>query len=300
VNHVVRTRRLASALVVLAASSLAAPSTATGQIVASERGRVEQTIDGTRIEIDYSRPSARGRDDLFGGVVPWGESWTPGANNSTKLVISRDVELEGVPVEAGAWGVWVEPVEDGPWRFGLHPDTSLFHTAHPPMSEATHVVEVEPDEGPEFVETLRFSFPEVRSDGATLHLDWGRTRLSLDVAVESSMVSTVPPEEGRALAGEWEFGTPGDDEAMPLVLRYDDATERVLGEWTQGSDDIPITMVRQAEGIYQLGFFIGDRIGSVIDVWYFEFFDYEDGRPRAFEVRDAGDEVRFEGRRTGR
>jgi len=86
---------------------------------------------------------------------------------------------------------------------------------------------------------------------------------------------------------------------MPLLLRYDEASERVLGEWTQGTQDIPVTMVRQAEGIYQLGFFIGDRIGSVIDVWYFEFFDYEDGRPMAFEVRDSGDEVRFEGRRVG-
>lgn len=298
-THVVRFRPLPSALVLGGVLSLLVPSWASAQIVASERGRVEQTIDGTRIQVDYSRPSARGRTELFGELVPWGESWTPGANNSTKLVISDDIELAGVPVEAGAWGVWVEPVEDGPWRFGLHSDTSLFHTAHPPMSEAAHVVEVMPGEGPEFVETLRFSFPEIRSDGAILQLDWGRTRLTLDIRVESSMVLTVPPEEGRALAGEWEFGTPGDEDAMPLVLRYDEAEERVLGEWTQGTQDIPVTMVRQAEGIYQLGFFIGDRIGSVIDVWYFEFFDYEDGRPRAFEVRDAGDDVRFEGRRVG-
>lgn len=278
---------------------LSTPFDATGQIVASERGRLEQTIDGTRVEIDYSRPSARGRTGLFGEVVPWGETWTPGANASTKLTLSKAVELEGEPVEPGTWGVWIELVEDGPWKVALHPDTSLFHTAHPPVSEGAYVVEVVPEQAPEFVETLQFSMPEVRGDGATLQLDWGRTRLSLDIAVESSTVLTVPPEEGRGLAGAWEFGTPGEDDGMPLTLRYDEPTERVLGEWTQGTEDYPVTMVRQAEGIYQLGFFVGDRIGEVINVWYFEFFDYQDGRPTAFEVRDTGDEIRFEGRRVG-
>lgn len=282
----------------IAAGLVVAAHPAAAQVVASERGGVRQTVDGTQIEIDYSRPSARGRDELFGGVVEWDESWTPGANNATTISFSKPVRLEGVEVEAGAYSVWIEPVERGPWRMGLHADTTLFHTAHPPLDEALHVLDVEPGTAPEFVETLRFSFPEVRSDGATLQLDWGRTRLSFDIAVESSLDLTVPPEEGRALAGAWEFGPPGED-GMPLELRYDEATSQVRGEWTQGGDDVPVIMVRQAEGVYQIGFFIGDRIGSVIEVWYFEFFGREDGRPTAFEVRDREDEIRFEGRRVG-
>ncbi len=269
------------------------------QIIASERSLLRQTIAGTVIELDYSRPSVRGRDPLFGEVVEWGKSWTPGANAATTISFSAPVRLGGVPVDSGAYSVWIEPARRGPWRFGLHADTSLFHTAHPPLDEAVYVVDVDPRATPEFVETLRFSIPNVRSGGATLHLDWGRTRLALELEVESSLDLTVPVGEGRALEGAWEFGAPGED-GMPLRLRYDDERSQLLGEWTQGGDDVPVVMVRKAEGIYQLGFFIGDRVGSVIDVWFFEFLDVRDGRPRAFEVRDGQDQLRFEGRRVGR
>jgi hypothetical protein len=294
-------RALLPAAVVAVLAAVAYPASA--QIVASERGLLRQTIDGTVIEIDYSRPSMRGRDIIFGDVVPWGRSWTPGANEATTMSFSKPVRLDGVAVDSGAYSVWIEPMERGPWRLALHADPGLFHTAHPPLDEAAYTVELEPGATAEFVETLRFSFPEVRTAGATLHLDWGSTRLSVDVEVESTLELTVPPEEARRLEGDWEFGTPGES-GMPLRLRYDDESSQLRGEWTQGGDDVPIVMVRQAEGIYQIGFFIGDRVGSIIDVWYFEFFSGEggadDGRPDSFEVRDRADGLRFEGRRTGR
>lgn len=275
------------------------PDHASAQIVASERGLVRQTIDGTVVEIDYSRPSVRGRDDLFGGLVPWGESWTHGANEATRLRLSRPVELEGVQVEAGAYSLWIEVNESPPWRLMLHPDTTLFHTAHPRIEEARYVIDLAPRVATSFTETLRFSFPVVGTSRATLRLDWGTTTVPVEVEVESSIALTVPAEEGRGLAGEWEFGTPDSDAGMPLVLRYEEASEQVLGEWTQGSEATPVILVRKAEGTYQLGFFIGDSLGSIIDIWFFEFFGVQDGRPTAFEVRDRSDALRFKGRRTG-
>jgi hypothetical protein len=268
-------------------------------VVASERGLLRQTIDGTVIEVDYSRPSVRGRDPLFGGVVPWGRSWTPGANAATTISFSKPVHLDGVAVDSGAYSVWITPAERGPWTFALHADTTLFHTAHPAVEVAAYTVELEPGTSGDFVETLQVSLPEVRSDRAALRFDWGWTRLSVELEVESTLELTVSPEVGLVLAGEWEFGPPGED-GMPLRLRYDDEVSQLRGEWTQGQDDIPVVMVGVADGIYQIGFFIGDRVGSVIDVWFFEFFDGDDGRPDAFEVRDRADELRFEGRRIGR
>ena len=71
------------ALTVLAADAHA-------QIRASERGTVTQTVDGTTIKIDYSRPQARGRDNLYGGQIHWGEVWSPGAM-STRSAKARRV-----------------------------------------------------------------------------------------------------------------------------------------------------------------------------------------------------------------
>jgi len=284
-------------VVPLLLAGLLAPSV-DAQIVASERGLVRQTIDGTVIELDYARPSVRGRDDLFGGLVPWGEIWTPGANEATEIRLSGPVEIEGVAVDAGAYSVWLQVNESPPWQLLLHPDTSLYHTAHPPPEEAAYRIDVAPRAATRFTETLLFSFPAVRSDGATLRLDWGTTSLPIRIDVEPSVVLTIPPEEGRGLAGAWAFGPPGEP-GMPLTLRWDGASERVLGEWTQGTEEIPVTLVRRAQGIYQLGVYVGDSLGSVIDLWFFEFDRGKGGRPRTFEVRDVDDELRFEGRRVG-
>jgi hypothetical protein len=293
-------RRVFGAALAVATLSWVGPAELGAQIVASERGLVRQTIDGTVIEIDYGRPSARGRDRLFGGVVPWGLSWTPGANQSTTISFSKPVDLDGVPVDAGVYSVWVEVNESPPWRLLLHPDTMLFHTAHPPAEEASYVVDVAPRTASVFMETLLFSFPVVRADGATLQLAWGGTVLPVDVAVESTVTLRVSEEEGRALEGEWEFAGSPEDPPMRLDFAWDPASGELRGEWDQGSGAYDVVMVRKAEGIYQLGLVVGDRLGSVVEVWFFEFLDFRNGRAQAFEVRDLGDELRFEGRRVGR
>jgi hypothetical protein len=78
------------------------PAPGAAQIRASELGTVSQTIDGTTIAIEYSRPRARGRDSLFGGVVHWGEHWTPGANWATTFDVNHDIEVNGKPVPVGS------------------------------------------------------------------------------------------------------------------------------------------------------------------------------------------------------
>lgn len=71
------------------------PPSSLAQIRGSELGVIAQTIDGTTISVEYSRPQARGRDPVFGGIVHWGELWTPGANWATTVEVSKDVRLNG-------------------------------------------------------------------------------------------------------------------------------------------------------------------------------------------------------------
>ena len=66
------------------------PTQLTAQASASERSTLTQIISGTEIEVDYARPSVRGRSPIFGGIVHWDEVWTPGANDATTFRFSRD------------------------------------------------------------------------------------------------------------------------------------------------------------------------------------------------------------------
>jgi len=53
-------------------AAVCVPVALEAQIRASELGTVSQTIDGTVISVEYSRPRARGRASLFGTkAVRW-------------------------------------------------------------------------------------------------------------------------------------------------------------------------------------------------------------------------------------
>jgi len=117
-------------LAVLAVSLGAAPAVS-AQIRASEPALVAQTIDGTKLTVEYSRPRARTRDSLFGRVVTWGEVWTPGANMATTLEVSKDVKVNGVALAKGKYSVWLVVRASGPWTAVFDPRSKLFHTQHP-------------------------------------------------------------------------------------------------------------------------------------------------------------------------
>ncbi|MEO7986781.1 MAG: DUF2911 domain-containing protein, partial [Gemmatimonadales bacterium] len=71
----------------------------------SQQARLEQQVGPVHVTIDYRRPVARGRR-LFGGIVPYGKEWDPGADAASTIQFSRDVLLEGQPVSRGTYSIW--------------------------------------------------------------------------------------------------------------------------------------------------------------------------------------------------
>lgn len=193
------------AVPVLASLALlaSAPASAYAQVVASEAASLTQTISGTDFEIVYSRPSLRGRPQIFGGIQPVGETWTGGANDATELRLSKDVVMGGVEIPAGAYSVWLEVVEGDDWRMMLHEDTAMFHAPHPPIDETQIVLPVSRQQGDDVVESLVWSFEELTWNSATLALAWGTERLRVDVEVDPGITLVVPTDEAARYVGEW-------------------------------------------------------------------------------------------------
>ncbi len=202
--------RISAALTAALAATLLAPASGAAQIRASELGTVGQTIDGTVIAIEYSRPRARGRDSLFGGVVHWGEHWTPGANWATTFEVNRDIELNGHPVAAGKYSVWMV-VQPDEWVIYLDPEARAFHTDPPDSTDAQIRFVVVPEERP-FLETMTMWFPEVSSAGATLATQWGTTYVPIEVTVESSRPITFAAEAAKAYLGTYRFAWATDQD----------------------------------------------------------------------------------------
>jgi hypothetical protein len=308
-------------------AALAPPSAAAGQVVGSERATLTQTISGTEIVLDYARPSVRGREDLFGGQIPWGEVWTPGANEATTVHFSRDVTLNGREVPAGTYSVWMQVLESDPWIFVLHPDTTLYHTQHPSVDEGFLTMPVEPGMGSEFTETLTFDLDAIRADGAVLRFRWGLHRVAVDLGVDPGYVLTVEAEEAARYVGEWtvdrSMGMPSDsaiaswradmpedqlpgldeyltslEEPSTLRLEYDAEGGRLLGydasfaRQMGGDPEQPqYQLVTRADGIFYPGMLINGELAFLSDASFWEFEFDADGQATRFVERGGGDRV---------
>ncbi len=146
----------------------------------SQHGTVVQEVNATRLQVAYDRPVARGRE-LFGGILDWDVVWTPGANRATWLEASTDFVFEGLPLEAGRYGMWMVPNDDGPWEVILVRDWDTHHSYFPFESEAVRV-QVAPVTG-QHMETLVFYFPVVGPYETELRMHWGTTAVPLRIEV---------------------------------------------------------------------------------------------------------------------
>jgi hypothetical protein len=169
-------RRCLSGLlaVVLAAGASGRPCEAQA-IPRSQAATVTQQLAGTRIEIAYHRPVARGRP-LFGSLVPWGRVWTPSADSAARLTLTGPVEINGTRLSAGRYGVWMIP-DSLAWTVIISARAEAFHLRYPEGEDVLRLT-ASPTRG-EQVETLLFAFPMVDADSATLQMRWGTTVLPL-------------------------------------------------------------------------------------------------------------------------
>jgi len=275
------------------------------QITASEEATFSQVIDGTRISMRYARPSRRGREVLFGGVMPWGERWTPGANVATTFRTSKDIQVGGYPVAEDAYSVWIDLVAGGPWQLVLDPDTALYHTEHPADSDRHLRFPVTPRSAPER-ETLLWTMDSIRADGGQLVMHWGTTLVSLSLTVPSSRRLTVTAEEAVPVLGEWEGTAPGPGDAVAYTFRvYRDETRGFLaGVMHDQAESIPgweVVLLPAAEGVFAVGWGENGELWEVLPI-LIEFSTRGPGGYGRFDVRDEeSDAVLWSGgRATGK
>ncbi|MEO8623442.1 MAG: DUF2911 domain-containing protein, partial [bacterium] len=160
-------RRLAAALYFALLFSIPAYAAAQGYPF-SQRATITQHIALTTVSVTYGRPVARGRE-LFGKLVPWDSIWHPGADSATRVTISHDVVVEGHPLKAGQYSLWLLPREQGPWTVIFSHATRVNHTPYPGSSHDVLRVDVTP-EAVSHVETMTIDFPLVLRENAVMRI----------------------------------------------------------------------------------------------------------------------------------
>ncbi|MFY0650834.1 MAG: DUF2911 domain-containing protein [Cyclobacteriaceae bacterium] len=83
----------------------------------SPPGSTSAENNGLNVQVDYSRPSVKGRvifgTEAEGALQPHGKYWRLGANEPTKLTVNKDFTLNGQSVKAGAYDMYAIPSASG-------------------------------------------------------------------------------------------------------------------------------------------------------------------------------------------
>ncbi len=155
----------------------------------SPEGELEQMVGLTEVEVEYSRPSMKGRT-IFGDLVPYDKLWRTGANKNTIITFDDDVTVEGKALEAGSYAIFTRPGE-AVWEVIFYSDTENWGVPREwdaSKVAATVKTEVYPIEMP--IETFTISIDDLHNNGATLGMMWEKSYVGVKFEVPTAEKAT--------------------------------------------------------------------------------------------------------------
>lgn len=150
----------------------------------SPLAKIHQVVGTTDVKIEYSRPSKKGRT-LFVDVEEFGKIWRTGANASTKISFSDDVQIEGKDVPAGEYALYSIPGETT-WSVMLYKDLSLGGNVGDYDATQEQVrVTVNGERLPISVENLTIDIGNITNNSANIAIIWGEYYVPVKMTVDT-------------------------------------------------------------------------------------------------------------------
>ena len=165
---------------------------------ASPKTLLNQLVGLTDVEIEYSRPSARGRI-VFGELVPFGRLWRTGANANTTISFSEDVVIDGKTLKKGKYALFTLPRIDT-WEIVFYTKTDNWGNPDTFSEEnvALRAI-VKPELTARNVETFTIDINNLDNNFGVLNLMWELTLVALKFEVPTQKIAIQSIE--KALAG---------------------------------------------------------------------------------------------------
>ncbi|HEU0054528.1 MAG TPA: DUF2911 domain-containing protein, partial [Longimicrobium sp.] len=146
----------------------------------SPRDSVVADVGGAHLAIDYGRPFKRGRA-VVGGIVPLNQVWRTGANAATGFRTTRDLEIRGTTIPAGAYTLWTLPTLTG-WKLIVNRETGQWGTEYKEAQDLARldmdVAEVAPP-----VEQFTIAI-DPAGEGGTIRMRWDTTEVSIPFTIK--------------------------------------------------------------------------------------------------------------------
>ena len=167
----------------------------------NQRSSVSQHIGLVEVKIDYNSPDVHGPDGkdrrgkIWGELVPWGAPddpfgtctecpWRAGANENTVFTVSHDVKIEGQPLPAGSYGLFMAPGQDE-WTVIFSKNHASWGSYFYDPKEDALRVKVKPSKA-EYNEWLTYEFTDRKPDSATVALKWEELQVPINITVDNT------------------------------------------------------------------------------------------------------------------
>ena len=226
---------------------------------ASPAATLKQRVGLTDIEINYSRPSMRGRE-IFGRLEPYGAVWRTGANNATKISFTTPVKFNGTEVAAGTSALFTIPERAGDWTVILNKVPGQWGSYAYDAANDVARVKSTPVPLAQPVETFAITFTDLAAgNSATLNLMWENVRVP--VKLEVDVASILVPKIEAVMASN-EAKKPYFSAAMFYYESGLDLNKAL--EWMNAA--IAATPTPQMWMIYRKGLILakmGDKAGAI-------------------------------------
>lgn len=226
----------------------------------SPKAVIQQTVGLTDVEIEYSRPSAKGRI-VFGDLVPFGKLWRTGANENTIVTFSDDVVINGNPLKKGKYALYTTPKADM-WEVIFYSATDNWGTPENwNVNNVAVSTNVDSKTVSNPVETFTIAINNLTNDSATLDIAWEKTMVSVkfEVPTQKSAMASIekalagPTAGDYFSSGQYYFQSGGD---MNKALEY---VNKALSMVKPGAD-VPFWQLRQKSLIQAK---LGDKAGAI-------------------------------------
>lgn len=173
--------RISTILLGIFALSTAATGSAVAQQkpLASPRDSVKATISGATVEVNYGRPSMKGRL-VVGGLIPYDQVWRTGANEATSLVTSKPLMIGSLMVPAGKYTLYTLATKTG-WKLIVNKQTGQWGTEYKPEMDLGRV-DLKLESLPAVAEQFTIKIVPTGTTGI-LRLEWDKTVASVSFMV---------------------------------------------------------------------------------------------------------------------
>jgi Protein of unknown function (DUF2911) len=164
---------------------------------ASPSTTILQSLGLTKITVDYSRPSVKGRK-IFGDLVPYAKVWRTGANKITSIKFDDEVYVNGAVMKAGSYGLYTIPGKSE-WTIIFNRDDKQWGAYGYDIKKDIIRFNVQPIQPQEFTEQLTIDFVEFTPTSTYLSIKWESTevRFKIEQKVEEKIMAEIAEKTAK-------------------------------------------------------------------------------------------------------